>query len=172
MVDIVIRPAQASDAMAIHRIQQQKDVMPYILSLPSTRVEQIQERYRNLGANHHEFVAEVNGQVVGNAAVVQMTGRRSHVGIFYISVDAEYHGNGIGTALITKVLDLADNWLMLERVELGVLITNPRAQALYERHGFVVEGKRIGSIRSVGQYVDEIIMARFRPGGLLNSDAE
>ena len=37
------------------------------------------------------------------------------------------------------MLDLADNWLMLERVELGVLETNPKAKALYEKFGFVEE---------------------------------
>ncbi|GMA58093.1 putative acetyltransferase [Alicyclobacillus sacchari] len=169
-MDIVIRPVQASDARAIHRIQLQEQVMPYILSLPSTRIEQVEERYRNQGANHHEFVAEVDGQVIGNAAVVQMAGRRSHAGMFYISVDSEHHGKGIGTALIKKVLELADNWLMLERVELGVLATNPRAQKLYESHGFVVEGRKAGSIRSAGHYVDEIIMARLRPNGLVHRD--
>ena len=61
----------------------------------------------------------------------------------FIGVDSEYHGKGIGTALITKALDLADNWLFLERVELEVLETNPRAQALYERFGFAMEGKRL-----------------------------
>lgn len=169
MTDILIRPLQVSDAAAIHRIHLQQGVMPYILSLPSTRIEQMQERYRNLGPNHHEFVAELDGQVVGSAAVVQMTGRRSHNGMFYISVDALHHGQGIGTALITTILDLADNWLMLERVELGVLVTNPRAQALYERHGFLVEGKKVGAIRSAGYYIDEVMMARFRPGGSLHA---
>lgn len=56
---------------------------------------------------------------------------------------------------------------MLERVELGVLVTNPRAQALYERHGFVVEGKKTGAIRSAGHYVDEVVMSRLRPQGIL-----
>ena len=56
---------------------------------------------------------------------------------------------------------------MLERVELGVLATNPRAKALYERFGFRVEGIKKGAIRSAGQYVDEILMARLRPDGAL-----
>jgi L-phenylalanine/L-methionine N-acetyltransferase len=167
-MNLVIRPVEVSDARAVHRIHQQEHVMPYILSLPSDRIDQLEERYRKLGNNHHEFVAVLDGEVVGNAGLVQMSGRRSHVGMFYIAVDAEHHGKGIGTALITKILDLADNWLMLERVELGVLVTNPRAQALYERFGFVVEGKKVGAIKSAGQFVDEVIMSRLRPNGLLS----
>ncbi|UNO50520.1 MULTISPECIES: GNAT family N-acetyltransferase [Alicyclobacillus] len=167
-MNLLIRPVRASDAQSIYRIMMQEQVMPYIISLPSDRLEQLEDRYRTLPKNVYEFVAEVDGDVVGNAGLVQLSARRSHVGTFYIAVDSNFHGKGIGTALITKILDLADNWLMLERVELGVLATNPRAQALYERHGFVVEGKKRGAIRSAGEYVDEVVMSRLRPNGLLN----
>jgi putative acetyltransferase len=69
---------------------------------------------------------------------------------------------------IAKLLDVADNWIMLERVELSVLITNPRAQSLYERFGFVAEGRLKGALISHGAYVDEVTMGRFRPGGHLD----
>lgn len=167
-MDLLIRSVEVNDARAVHRIHQQEQVMPYIRSLPSDRIDQLEERYRKLGNNHHEFVAVLDGEVVGNAGLMQMSGRRSHIGMFYIAVDAKHHSKGIGTTLITKILDLADNWLMLERVELGVLVTNPRAQALYERFGFVVEGKKVGAIKSAGQFVDEIFMSRLRPNGLLS----
>jgi putative acetyltransferase len=166
-MSLVIRPVEIGDARTIQRIHLQEAVMPYILSLPSERIEQVEERLSKLGPNQHEFVAESDGVVVGHAGLLQMSGRRSHVGLLYISVDSAYHGKGIGTALITKLLDLADNWLMLERVELGVLATNPRAQALYERFGFFVEGRKIGAVRCAGRYVDEVIMARLRPNGLV-----
>lgn len=166
-MELQIRPVHVRDAQSIYHIIMQDQVMPYIISLPSDRLEQLEDRYRTLPKNVYEFVAELDGNVVGHAGLVQLSGRRSHAGTFYIAVDSSYHGKGIGTALITKILDLADNWLMLERVELGVLVTNPRAQALYERHGFVVEGKKTGAIRSAGHYVDEVVMSRLRPQGIL-----
>lgn len=166
-MELLIRPVHVNDARDIHQILSQDKVMPYVISLPSDRVEQLEERYRTLPKNNHEFVAQLDKFVVGHAGLVQLSGRRSHVGTFYIAVDTNYHGKGIGTALITKILDLADNWLMLERVELSVLVTNPRAQTLYERHGFVVEGRKIAAIRSAGQYVDEVVMSRLRPEGIL-----
>jgi RimJ/RimL family protein N-acetyltransferase len=69
--------------------------------------------------------------------------------------------------MLTKVLDLADNWLMLERIELTVLTTNPRAKALYERFGFTEEGRKKGSLKANGTFVDEIMMSRLHPKGLL-----
>jgi L-phenylalanine/L-methionine N-acetyltransferase len=167
-MELLIRPVNINDAHYIHQILSQERVMPYVISLPSDRVEQLEDRYRTLPKNNHELVAQLDDVVVGHAGLVQLSGRRSHVGTFYIAVDTNYHGKGIGTALITKILDLADNWLMLERIELGVLVTNPRAQVLYERHGFVVEGKKTAAIRSAGQYVDEVVMSRLRPKGILN----
>ncbi|MGQ0517617.1 GNAT family N-acetyltransferase, partial [Bacillus sp. D-CC] len=79
----------------------------------------------NYQPNQFEFVAEYDGEVVGFVGLTQSPGRRSHSGDLFIGVDSEYHNKGIGKALLTKMLDLADNWLMLERVELGVLETNP-----------------------------------------------
>ena len=65
---------------------------------------------------------------------------------------------------MAALLELADDWLMLERIELDVFSDNVRAQALYEKMGFVKEGlKRRSAIRK-GRYADEYLMARLRPG--------
>lgn len=168
-MNLVVRPVQANDADSIHCLSIQDSVLPYMVWLPSLRIEQIESMLKNLGPNEHQFVAELEGKAVGYIGLTQSrAGRKSHVGELFIGVDSEYHGKGIGTALITKALDLADNWLFLERVELEVLETNPRAQALYERFGFVVEGRKVAAFRSSGRYVDVISMARFRPDGTLS----
>ena len=60
------------------------------------------------------------------------------------------------------VLDLADNWLMLVRLELTVFADNERAVHLYESLGFEREGiRRKAAVRN-GVYMDEIAMARIR----------
>ncbi|QED46276.1 GNAT family N-acetyltransferase [Cytobacillus dafuensis] len=166
-MEVNIRPVQINDASAIHRICTQEAVLQYMVFLPSMRVDAVENRLRNLGDNQFEFVAELNGNVVGFVGLTQGRGRFSHSGELFIGVDSEYHKKGIGKALLTKALDLADNWLMLERVGLGVLVTNPVAQALYEKFGFTVEGKKKGSIKAHGRFIDEIKMSRFRPNGLL-----
>ncbi|MCP8968197.1 GNAT family N-acetyltransferase [Ectobacillus ponti] len=164
---VAIRPVEIRDAAALHRIYIQEDVLPYMVFLPSMRPEAVENRLRNLGPQEYEFVAELDGKVAGFIGMSQGQGRRSHRGDLFIGVDSARHGSGIGSALLTKMLDLADNWLMLERIELGVLATNPKAKALYERFGFVEEGVRRGSLKADGSFVDEIMMARLRPGGLL-----
>jgi RimJ/RimL family protein N-acetyltransferase len=165
-MNLIVRPVQANDAKLIHHISTQDSVLPYMVWLPSLRIEQMQSMLENLGPNDHQFVAEVDGIVVGYVGLTQSrAARKSHVGELFLGVNSEYHNKGIGTSLLLKALDLADNWLFLERVELEVLETNPRAQALYERHGFVVEGKKVNAFRSAGRYTDVFFMARFRPKG-------
>lgn len=69
-----------------------------------------------------------------------------------------------GDALLNEILDLADHWLMLVRVELEVFSDNEGAIRLYESLGFQKEGlKRMATVRG-GRYVDEYLMARLRPG--------
>lgn len=163
LLELLIRAVQVNDTGSIHSISIQDTVLPYMVWLPSLRIEQIESMLKNLGPNDHYFVAELNGTVVGYVGLTQSrSARKSHVGELFVGVDSEHQGKGIGTVLINKVLDVADNWLFLERVELEVLETNPRAQVLYERLGFIVEGKKVGAFRSSGKYVDIIIMARSR----------
>lgn len=166
-MEVVVRPVREEDAAALHAIQLQAGVLPYILQLPSVRLAQAQRYLADLGPDMHYFVAEVEGTTVGYAGLRCAQGRLRHSGSLFVAVDPGSHGQGVGTALLRVIIDLADNWLMLERLELTVLGTNPRAQALYERMGFVAEGRKRGSVISAGRYVDEIAMARLRPGGLL-----
>ncbi len=63
---------------------------------------------------------------------------------------------------MTKILDIADNYLKLVRVELGVYTDNSRAISLYEHFGFKIEGTKLKSAIRLGEYADEYIMARIK----------
>jgi putative acetyltransferase len=167
MGPVTVRPVRLSDAPALHRIQLQDAVLPYILPVPSLRLEALEERIRHLEPDHHYLVAERDGTVVGYAGLRQYRGRQAHSGLVYLAVDANYHRQGIGTALLDALVALADRWLRLERLELTVLAINPHARRLYERFGFVAEGLKRGAVIVDGQFVDELLMARYRPGGEL-----
>ena len=67
------------------------------------------------------------------------------------------------SALLGAALEMADNWLNLQRVELTVYTDNPGAQALYRKFGFVEEGLARGFAFRQGEYVDALYMARIRP---------
>ena len=75
----------------------------------------------------------------------------------------EFQGQGVGTALMVAAVDLADNWLNLLRLELGVYTDNEPAIRLYKKVGFVVEGTLLKYAYRAGQYVDVVTMARLKP---------
>ncbi|MFF6998990.1 GNAT family N-acetyltransferase [Streptomyces sp. NPDC008313] len=52
-----------------------------------------------------------------------------------IAVDATHRGQGVGSLLLAEIVAVAVHH-GCRRVRLDVIDTNPRARALYERHGF------------------------------------
>lgn len=160
--DIVIRPVCLQDAEALWAIARQEGVIETTLALPSLRLEQRMQSLRDLSENDHYMVAEKAGQVIGLAGLTVGIGRLRHSGSVFVYIAAVHQGQGIGTRLLQTLLDLADHWLLLRRVELTVLTENEGARRLYERLGFVVEGCRKMSVISRGEIKDEWLMARYR----------
>jgi putative acetyltransferase len=92
-----------------------------------------------------------------------LDGRRNHAAHLGMGVHDDYAGRGIGTALLRALLDTADNWINLKRLELTVFVDNAPAVALYERHGFENEGTLRAYAFRNGAFVDAYAMARIRP---------
>ncbi|MDU9005861.1 GNAT family N-acetyltransferase [Sedimentitalea todarodis] len=64
-----------------------------------------------------------------------------------IFVSKEARGRGVGTALLSAIVDTARH-LRMSKVRLDVIDSNPRARALYERQGFVEISKEdVGLLR-------------------------
>lgn len=161
-----IRPVRPEDAPGIAALRRMPGIVEDTMGLPSCRDTDSADFVEDLGDNDHYFVAITeDGTVIGSAGLaVYSSPRTRHVGCLGICVHPDHQGQGVGTALMAALLELADDWLMLERIELDVFSDNVRAQALYEKMGFVKEGlKRRSAIRK-GRYADEYLMARLRPG--------
>ena len=160
--DLIIRPILLQDAQALWMIARQEGVIETTMALPSLRLEQRIKSISEWSENDHYMVAERAGEVVGVAGLTVGSGRTRHSGSLFVYVARKQQGQGIGTRLVQSLLDLADNWLLLRRVELTVLTENEGARRLYERLGFVVEGCRKMSVISQGELKDEWLMARYR----------
>lgn len=110
------------------------------------------------------LAAEVDGRLVGSAGLFPLgqSPRFAHVRAFGIAVLPEMQGAGVGEALMRATLDHADRWLGLHRVTLEVFVDNARARALYERHGFVLEGVERAMALRRGAHEDSYVMGRVR----------
>ena len=168
-MDYIIRPMELGDAPGFNVLRRMPGVFETTLGLPSERVQHSIDGFQRFGPDDHIFVAVLeDGTVIGSAGLQVCTNpRMRHVGTLGMLVHTEFQNQGIGSTLMKTVLELADNWLMLVRVELEVFADNERGIHLYEKFGFEKEGLlRMTTVRN-GRYVDDYKMARIRvPGGL------
>lgn len=165
-MEFTIRPINISDAKGINELRRMPGVFENILGIPSERLKRNEDNIIGMDANNHSFVAvynEINGEekVIGSAGLtVYANPRLRHSAGIGIMVHKDFQDKGVGTALMEALIDIADNWLMLVRVELSVYTDNKRAIHLYEKLGFKKEGiKKMAAIRN-GKFTDEITMAR------------
>lgn len=163
-----IRPIRPQDAAGMAALRRMPGVFENILGIPSAREADSTAYISSLGKDAHQFVAVTNtadGELVIGSIGLNTTPnpRTRHCGSIGIMVHRDYQDKGVGSALMEAALNVADNWLMLVRVELTVFADNERAIHLYEKYGFEKEGlRRMAAVRN-GVYDDEYAMARIRP---------
>jgi putative acetyltransferase len=132
------------------------------LRLPYASADQTRKWLEKASEDHVGIVAMLDGHLVGSADVSLHKGRRSHVGGIGLCVHDDSHGRAIGSSLLGALVDTADNWLNLRRLELAVYVDNAPAVRLYKRFGFTVEGTRRADAFRDGLFVDSFVMARLR----------
>ena len=165
---ILIRRARLEDADAFATTMSHPAVLPGLLQLPYVDAVEWRDRLAETlkaGEARPLLVAEVDGQVVGNAglAAVSTRLRRRHAMGLGMAVAPSHWRRGVGLALMTALLDWADNWAGVLRIELHVFTDNEGAIALYRRAGFVVEGTHRGYALRGGALADVHSMARLHP---------
>ena len=164
-----IRPVGPEDAKDLNALRIMDGCRENTLALFSERVSRSEDFLQSLSEYEHILVAETGES--GTPTVVAIVGlhinknpRLRHSASVGIMVHTAHQGKGVGTALLKKVIDLADNWLMLVRLDLTVFTENQGAVKLYQKFGFEIEGtKKFAAIRH-GKYADEYLMARYRIG--------
>jgi RimJ/RimL family protein N-acetyltransferase len=136
----------------------------YLATIKAPPLERVREFIRdNVSNNHAQYVAEVDGRLVGWADALP-AGRDStrHMASVGMGIIAGFRGQGIGRRLLEAVIEHC--WRAgLMRIELEVFVDNAPAIALYEKLGFQYEG-RLRKARLIdGDYKDVFHMALLHP---------
>lgn len=164
-----IRRADVSDAEAVTDIFNRDEVYPCTMQLPWTGVERWRTFLERGETGRHVFLCACDPQQPERALgliglhPVSDSPRVAHVRTLGLSVHPDIAGQGAGSQLLKAAIELADDWLNVTRLSLGVYSHNQRAIALYERHGFVREGLSRGISFGHGRYLDSLEMARLHP---------
>jgi len=162
---IVIRSAEPADAESVSQLMGTSGVFEQLLQMPDAPVASRLEMLRAPDAQICRLVAVDRDQIVAHAGLrkAQNSLRSQHVRGLGIAVAPTHQGQGLGRALMERLLAWADGWGAVLRIELWVYADNARAIALYSRLGFVEEGRHRAFALRDGHYVDAIAMARLHP---------
>jgi L-phenylalanine/L-methionine N-acetyltransferase len=161
---VTIRAREPGDWQEMADLMSLPKVRFGTLRLPFTSREHWRRLMENPAEGHTSIVAVLDGRIVGVAGFIQGKGRRSHVGELFMSVHDDHCSRGIGTALLAALVDAADNWLNIKRLELTVYVDNEPGVRLYKKFGFEIEGTRRADAFRAGKFVDSLMMARVRLG--------
>jgi putative acetyltransferase len=157
-----LRALGVADAEQLHALELQPAMLHGNPSAPYPTLEKTRTRLAKV-PSPGVAIAAVSGDIlIGFGEMIRGTLRRAHTAKIAVGVHEAWHGRGVGSALIAEMLDLADHWLGLRRVELNVFTDNLPALALYRKYGFEVEATHRAAALRDGLLIDSYFMARLR----------
>jgi putative acetyltransferase len=135
--------------------------------LPYMAEETFREQVNAAAAAAHTLIAEISQpsgrkHVIGVAWLEVQRGRRRHLAELVLTVHPDYHGSEVEHSLLDAALNLADQWLGLQRVEVFLYADDASAISFYEQHGFEREALMPRFAFREGAYSAAVLLARRR----------
>ena len=165
MLHVTIRDAKANDGGAIAQAQRDVAQTPGILvarpaELHTTRiVDQIFQLTANSRAKY--IVAESSGNIVGHGWLDPSPYEAlNHIVRLTLVTHPGFERQGIGQQMLTALLDWAKAGTTVHRIEALTRVTNTAAISLWQKNGFVQEGRLRDRIRLPnGTWLDDLVFA-------------
>jgi putative acetyltransferase len=159
--EIIIRHSESEDIPGIKSIFEGRAAYSNTLQLPYSSIKTWKARFETPQDGYFSLVAELDNEIVGCVGLqIDQSPARKHVGSCGIAVKDLHHQRGIGSKMLAAVIDLADNWLNLKRLEISTYTDNEKALSLYKKFGFQIEGESPYYAFRNGKFVSAYHMAR------------
>lgn len=112
--------------------------------------------------NQITLLAFLNDKIAGLVNITADQRKRvRHIGDLFIVIGKKYWNNGLGSFLLEEVVEWAQASGILRRLQLTVQTRNQVAVHLYQKHGFVIEGRQErGAYIEEGDFIDVYLMGR------------
>src|SRR3984893_15094036 len=119
------------------------------------------------------LIAETAGEIAGTLSFdAGKRPRLQHAGEFGMTVLRKYWNLGIGSRMLAYLIDWARQTGTIRKINLRVRVDNLPAIHLYEKYGFVQEGRLTREFYLHGQFVDAYIMGlQLNPPQVLPADS-
>ena len=112
--------------------------------------------------NQITLLAFLNDKIAGLVNITADQRKRvRHIGDLFIVIGKKYWNNGLGSLLLEEVVEWAQASGILRRLQLTVQTRNQAAVHLYQKHGFIIEGRQErGAYIEEGNFIDVYLMGK------------
>lgn len=156
-----IRHCEKKDIEQIRQIYAEPGNYSATLQSPFPSFELWETRLSSRDASSYDLVAVKDEEVLGHLGLHGTSNpRRRHAALIGMAVKTTARRQGVGSALMSAAIELAEQWQAISRIELSVFTDNQAAQALYAKHDFKQEGLAKNFAFRNGQLADVLMMAR------------
>lgn len=115
-------------------------------------VAMVKKKYRVV------ICALVGTRLVGSCELGPYVDRQSHSGSIGMSIIKDYREEGIGTAFMEALLEIAKKEFKLKLIDIAAFATNKRALRLYKKFGFRQYGVLPRGYFVKNKYVDRVLL--------------
>ncbi len=162
---VIIRTARTSDAENLLNTARlyiaDSEYIPKLAEEIKLTIEQEEEWINSYSENEDSLllVAEYQGQIIGN---IDLTSNRrkimAHTAVIGMGILKEWRNTGLGTAMLTSIIEWAKQNKTLELIWLEVYTENTLGVSLYKKMGFKENGVVKGFFKQDGRYYDKLTM--------------
>lgn len=162
-----LRELERKDIEEINKWRNDKElieklVAPYRYINSDVDVMWFQQYMSSRNSNVRCAIVDSEDLIVGLVSLTDIDYLNQSADFRLMVGEKKNRGKGIGTFAVMEMLQHAFSNLNLNRVELTVLSDNEVAKNLYEKCGFVYEGKKRKSNYKNGKFVDILIYSILR----------
>ncbi len=164
---VYLRPLEPADADLVHAWYEHADTARLMGEMPRSlarRRADAQSASGEAGRDWFQFVICLlaDDRPIGRADIFEIDRYNGSAGFGLAIGEHDLRGGGLGTEAVNVVVDFCFGQLRLERVWLVTDSVNLRAQHVYEKAGFVHEGRLRRAFYQDGVFQDDIRMAILR----------
>ena len=166
--ELLIREAEIEDAAELVSFLNRVSVETDFTSLDrdgilmtDTEMESFLDKQAH-SENQITLLALLNDEIAGLVNITADQRKRvRHIGDLFIVIGKKYWNNGLGSLLIEEAIEWAQASGILRRLQLTVQTRNQAAVHLYQKYGFVIEGRQErGAYIEEGGFIDVYQMGR------------
>jgi putative acetyltransferase len=156
---VLIREFRIEDKEKFIEMYESLSVEALRWAMPPYTRERLEKGWLSNLQNLISIVAFYSDKIVGHAQIFKFPhSRLKGTGDLVIYLHQDFHSVGLGTAMLSKLIELAKKERM-HRIGLTVVADNKPAINLYKNFGFKIEGvKRDAYFGEDRKYYDEIVM--------------